>query len=104
MSHLLIHIHPHTCPHTHTYSIPTGHISLGALGDSFYEYLLKSWLGTSKKDIEGRDMFYESLNALAKHLVKTTSNGLTYLTDLKNGKPDHKMQHLVINVFERILY
>ena len=37
------------------------HISLGALGDSFYEYLLKAWLITSKNDIEARDMFYNAI-------------------------------------------
>ena len=71
------------------------HISLGALGDSFYEYLLKSWLMTSKQDIEGRDMFYDALAAIERHMIKRTSTGLVYLTDLKNGRPDNKMQHLV---------
>ena len=37
-------------------------ISLGALGDSFYEYLIKSWLITSKNDIEARDMFYDAID------------------------------------------
>ena len=34
---------------------------MGALGDSFYEYLLKSWLVTSKDDTEARDMYYEAM-------------------------------------------
>ena len=38
-----------------------GHVSIGALGDSFYEYLLKSWLGTSKKDTEAYDMYMETM-------------------------------------------
>ena len=88
----------HTRTHTHTL---LGHISLGALGDSFYEYLLKSWLVTNKKDIDGRDMFYDALNSIDKHLVKRTSNGLIYLTDLKNGKPDNKMQHLVSSLLSK---
>ena len=71
------------------------HISLGALGDSFYEYLLKSWLMTSKDDVQARDMFYDALGALEKHLVKKTVNQITYVTDVKNGRPDGKMQHLV---------
>ena len=71
------------------------HISLGALGDSFYEYLLKSWLMTSKDDVQARDMFYDALGALEKHLVKQTVNQITYVTDVKNGRPDGKMQHLV---------
>ena len=37
------------------------HVSLGALGDSFYEYLLKSWLMTSKNDVDARDMYYEAV-------------------------------------------
>lgn len=32
------------------------HISLGALGDSFYELLLKSWLRSGKKDIQAYKM------------------------------------------------
>ena len=37
------------------------HISLGALGDSFYEYLIKSWVGTSKNDTEGLNMFNDAV-------------------------------------------
>ena len=36
-------------------------MSLGALGDSFYEYLIKAWLGTSKEDTLAQEMFYDSL-------------------------------------------
>ena len=38
-----------------------GHVSLGALGDSFYEYLLKSWIGTSKKDVEAKEMYFNTI-------------------------------------------
>ena len=38
-----------------------GHVSIGALGDSFYEYLLKSWLVTSKKDTEAHDMYMDAM-------------------------------------------
>ena len=38
-----------------------GHVSLGALGDSFYEYLLKSWIGTSKKDVDAKDMYFSTV-------------------------------------------
>ena len=50
---------------------------------------------TSKHDVEARDMYYESLSGITKSLVKHTSSGLTYITDMKNGKADSKMQHLV---------
>ena len=50
---------------------------------------------TSKHDVEARDMFYDTLSAVDSHLLRRTKNNVAYLTDLKNGKPDNKMQHLV---------
>ena len=50
---------------------------------------------TSKEDVDGRDMYYEAIDAIDKNLVKRTNDGMLYLTDLKNGRPDGKMQHLV---------
>ena len=37
------------------------HVSLGALGDSFYEYLLKAWLQTNKADTVAREKFDEAI-------------------------------------------
>lgn len=37
------------------------HVSVGGLGDSFYEYLLKAWLMSDKNDEEGKKMYYDSL-------------------------------------------
>lgn len=50
---------------------------------------------TSKHDVEARDMFYEALSAVDHQLLRRTRDNVAYLTDLKNGKPDNKMQHLV---------
>ena len=44
---------------------PIGHVSLGALGDSFYEYLLKSWIGTSEKDVEAKEMYFDTVKVVA---------------------------------------
>jgi mannosyl-oligosaccharide alpha-1,2-mannosidase len=33
------------------------HASLGGLGDSFYEYLLKGWVLSGKKDEQARSMY-----------------------------------------------
>ena len=49
---------------------------------------------TSKEDTEARDMYYEAMEALERHLVRK-AGPLTYLSDLKNGRPDSRMQHLV---------
>lgn len=37
------------------------HVSVGGLGDSFYEYLIKSWLMSDKTDLEAKNMYYEAL-------------------------------------------
>ena len=40
------------------------HISVGALGDSFYEYLLKVMDWTSKADTEARDMYCTAMDVV----------------------------------------
>lgn len=37
------------------------HVSVGGLGDSFYEYLLKAWLMSDKTDEEGKKMYYDAV-------------------------------------------
>lgn len=37
------------------------HVSIGGLGDSFYEYLLKAWLMSDKTDEEARKMYYDAV-------------------------------------------
>ena len=36
------------------------HTSLGAFGDSFFEYLIKEWIRSENKDNRVKDMFYKS--------------------------------------------
>ncbi|MGH0154524.1 UNVERIFIED_CONTAM: hypothetical protein FKN15_027237 [Acipenser sinensis] len=40
------------------------HVSVGGLGDSFYEYLLKAWLMSDKTDEEGKKMYYDSIQVM----------------------------------------
>ena len=42
------------------------HTSIGALGDSFYEYLLKAWFQSDKLDTEAREMYDEAIQVNAK--------------------------------------
>ncbi|XP_034942519.1 mannosyl-oligosaccharide alpha-1,2-mannosidase IA [Chelonus insularis] len=70
------------------------HMSLGALGDSFYEYLLKAWIQSGGEDVEAREMYEEAIAAVVKHMVFRSLEGLLYLSDLRFDKPDHKMGHL----------
>ncbi|KAJ1521019.1 hypothetical protein ONE63_002731 [Megalurothrips usitatus] len=70
------------------------HISMGALGDSFYEYLLKAWLQANKEDSEAREMLDEALSSMFAHMLKVSPGGLTYFADLKFEAVEHKMDHL----------
>ncbi|KAF6735925.1 Mannosyl-oligosaccharide 1,2-alpha-mannosidase IA [Oryzias melastigma] len=70
------------------------HVSVGGLGDSFYEYLLKAWLMSDKTDEEGKKMYYDSLQAIESSLVRKSSGGLTYIAEWKGGLLEHKMGHL----------
>ncbi|XP_040193064.1 mannosyl-oligosaccharide 1,2-alpha-mannosidase IC [Rana temporaria] len=70
------------------------HVSLGGLGDSFYEYLIKSWLMSAKQDNEAKGMYYEAVEAIEAHLIRKSPGGLTYIAEWKGGVLDHKMGHL----------
>ncbi|EYC38168.1 hypothetical protein Y032_0738g1955 [Ancylostoma ceylanicum] len=70
------------------------YMSLGALGDSFYEYLIKSWLQSGKTDEQARKMYWEVSKAMQEQMVMKSKSGLTYVAELRNGLPEHKMGHL----------
>ncbi|XP_066563740.1 mannosyl-oligosaccharide 1,2-alpha-mannosidase IA isoform X2 [Amia ocellicauda] len=70
------------------------HVSVGGLGDSFYEYLLKAWLMSDKTDEEGRKLYYDAVQAIETSLIRKSSNGLTYIAEWKGGLLEHKMGHL----------
>ncbi|KAF3703041.1 Mannosyl-oligosaccharide 1,2-alpha-mannosidase IA [Channa argus] len=70
------------------------HVSVGGLGDSFYEYLLKAWLMSDKTDEEGKKMYYDALQAIETNLIRKSSSGLTYIAEWKGGLLEHKMGHL----------
>ncbi|XP_003415448.1 mannosyl-oligosaccharide 1,2-alpha-mannosidase IC isoform X2 [Loxodonta africana] len=70
------------------------HVSVGGLGDSFYEYLIKSWLMSAKTDMEAKNMYYEALEAIETYLLNVSPGGLTYIAEWRGGILDHKMGHL----------
>ncbi|XP_023391189.1 mannosyl-oligosaccharide 1,2-alpha-mannosidase IB isoform X3 [Pteropus medius] len=70
------------------------HTSVGGLGDSFYEYLLKAWLMSDKTDHEARRMYDDAIEAIEKHLIKKSRGGLTFIGEWKNGHLEKKMGHL----------
>lgn len=70
------------------------HMSMGALGDSYFEYLLKEWLRSGREDQESRQMYDEAMQAVMTHMLRTSSGGLMYFSDLKFDRLEHKMDHL----------
>lgn len=76
------------------FPFPTDHISLGALGDSFYEYLLKMWIQSGRTDAIARRMYDEAMDAIVRNIIQTSAGGLTYASDMKYERLEHKMDHL----------
>ncbi|EDV24955.1 uncharacterized protein TRIADDRAFT_25192 [Trichoplax adhaerens] len=70
-------------------------VTLGALGDSFYEYLIKSYVMSGKKDEVAKKMYYNVVESINSNMIKKSpSLGLTYLAELHGGHPSSKMDHL----------
>ncbi|PSN45702.1 Mannosyl-oligosaccharide alpha-1 [Blattella germanica] len=70
------------------------HMSMGGLGDSFYEYLLKAWLQSGREDQEARQMYDDAIHYVLQHMLKVSPGGLTYISDMKFDRLEHKMDHL----------
>ena len=79
---------------TETNTWGSDHITLGALGDSFYEYLLKQYLLTDKTEKRYRKMYERSLVGIVKKLLKKSQEGDTYLAEWKRETTYNKMDHL----------
>lgn len=76
-------------------SFTNNRVAWGAMGDSFYEYLLKMYLLTGKRHEQYRTMYLTSISSMLQHLYSHTPRGTAYIADLDNGQKDHKMDHLV---------
>ncbi|KAK3897372.1 glycoside hydrolase [Staphylotrichum tortipilum] len=74
-------------------------IRLGSRGDSYYEYLIKQYLQTNKKEPVYLDMWREALRGVRKHLVTYTEHSqFTIIGERPNGLDGDlspKMDHLV---------
>ena len=86
------------CIYIYVYALPTcpAHVTMGAPGDSFFEYLIKFWLMTGKEDTASAEMYFKAIESFEVRLLKTTSDGLKYFAQQTGeDKPIHKMDHLV---------
>jgi len=78
-----------------TLSFGNSAISIGAMGDSFYEYLLKIWLQGGKKESKYREMYDKAIDGIMDKLIfMSRPNYLTYVAEMNMGTVIHKMDHL----------
>ena len=74
-------------------------VRLGSRGDSYYEYLIKQYLQTSKQEPIYLAMWEEALSGIKKHLITYSSpSNFTVLAERPNGLDSNiepKMDHLV---------
>jgi hypothetical protein len=74
-------------------------IRLGSRGDSYYEYLIKQYLQTSKEEPIYEELWNEALAGVRKHLITySKTSQLTVLGERPNGLSSPlspKMDHLV---------
>jgi len=81
---------------TETGQFTKHHITLGAMGDSFYEYLIKIWLLTNKSIGKYRNMYDNAVDNIKTHLIKRSKpSNLLYIAELIDGNVVDKMDHLV---------
>uniref|UniRef100_A0A8C5QD89 alpha-1,2-Mannosidase n=1 Tax=Leptobrachium leishanense TaxID=445787 RepID=A0A8C5QD89_9ANUR len=73
-----------------------GVFTLGARADSYYEYLLKQWLQSGKKESAFLEDYIEAIEGVKKNLLRKSEPGrLTYVGELSHGHFSPKMDHLV---------
>jgi mannosyl-oligosaccharide alpha-1,2-mannosidase len=71
-------------------------ITFGALGDSFYEYLLKIWIQGGRKETWLRETYDRAMNGAIDRLLQASSpSGLAFFSDWNGHSNYRKMDHLV---------
>ncbi len=61
-------------------------LTMGAMADSYYEYLLKTWLIMDKEDDMYRDMWIRAMDEMLDKLLFSTPGGeLVYLGEIKHS-------------------
>jgi mannosyl-oligosaccharide alpha-1,2-mannosidase len=71
------------------------HLTVGALGDSFYEYLVKQYLLTGKTEARYHDDALAALDAVIRRLLRySTQSRQAYLAEFMEGRLEHKMDEL----------
>ena len=53
-------------------------LTVGTLGKTFYEYLIKSWIQSNGTDTEARRMFDAAADAMGKHMIMKSRSGQSH--------------------------
>ncbi|XP_030062917.1 endoplasmic reticulum mannosyl-oligosaccharide 1,2-alpha-mannosidase [Microcaecilia unicolor] len=73
-----------------------GVFTLGARADSYYEYLLKQWIQSGKKENELLEDYIQAIEGVKKNLLrKSIPKKLTFVGELAHNHFSAKMDHLV---------
>ncbi|EER01687.1 mannosyl-oligosaccharide alpha-1,2-mannosidase, putative [Perkinsus marinus ATCC 50983] len=59
-------------------------ISFGAMGDSYFEYLLKVWLQSGKREKKHLDFWTKAMTEIERMIFRT-AGGLTFIGELRGG-------------------
>jgi mannosyl-oligosaccharide alpha-1,2-mannosidase len=66
-------------------------VSVGALGDSFYEYLFKGWVLEGKPADSPLKRAYDDAVAALRPLIRVSAKGNMYIAESKNGTHHHQV-------------
>eukprot|EP01132_Coremiostelium_polycephalum_P002407 gene2407-2974_t len=73
-------------------------ISFGAMGDSFYEYLLKMWIyygnGKDPKAEKYQSMYMKAADSAIEKMYRVSKSNFGYLTNLVGLRPNNGQEHL----------
>ena len=86
-------------------------ISVGALGDSFYEYLLKVWVYNGGADgvstlgaANTRVPFDDAMEAIQQNLLTVSAEDNTYIAEMQSGTKDPKMGQRISNIYQSMCF
>uniref|UniRef100_A0A1I7UZX4 alpha-1,2-Mannosidase n=1 Tax=Caenorhabditis tropicalis TaxID=1561998 RepID=A0A1I7UZX4_9PELO len=69
--------------------------SMGAMADSWYEYLLKQWISTGKTDDRTKREYEEAMFAMEKRMLfKSEPSNLWYFAKMNGNRVEHSFEHL----------
>ncbi|KIM44571.1 glycoside hydrolase family 47 protein [Hebeloma cylindrosporum] len=72
-----------------------GHYSTGEHAHSALHYLLKQWMLTARSDTRSLELYLKSVNYIINNLLFITrKRQLLYVTDILDGEPTHRFEHL----------